>query len=393
MTLSSDTPTSRPGVTGFDPEGLATLDRELSGTVGPTTVAGLVTLIARHGRVVQQACYGRLDLGDGRPMRPDCLFRLASLTKPMTAAAVLTLWENGQLDLHEPVSRWLPALGTLQVLRPDGALEPLQRAITVHHLLTHTAGFGYGIEPDDPLAEAYWEAGFYSPIYSLAVPLPELVRRLSALPLAGQPGERYRYSLSYDILGCLVELIAEQPFGDLLRERLFGPLDMADTAFSVPAEKQPRFGPLYSAPSPEGIKVLDDPATGAWSRPSVAPSGGGGLVSSLGDVHRFFAMLLRGGELDGRRVLRAESVRAMLTSQVAGYVRRGQGTGYGLGVALDEQRPAGWPLGVFGASGGTGTQAFGAQPAGLVQIFLTQSLGNLAFGLRFADLAFQALAG
>jgi CubicO group peptidase (beta-lactamase class C family) len=233
----------------------------------------------------------------------------------------------------------------------------------------------------------------FSPIFTLAVPLPELVRRLGALPLASQPGERYRYSLSYDILGYLVEIISGRHLGDFLRERLFDPLGMADTAFFVPPEKQQRFGPLYGPPSPTGIQVLDDPRTGAWSQPDVVPSGGGGLVSSLGDVHRFFTMLLNGGELEGRRVLRPDTVRAMLTNQVDGYVRRGQGTGYGLGVALDEMRAAGWPAGVFAQSGGTGTQAFGSRAAGLVQIFLSQSLGNLDPGRRFTDLAFQALSG
>jgi CubicO group peptidase (beta-lactamase class C family) len=392
MTLDALKPTISSAEAGFDPERLGALDHELSGMVKRDTVAGLVTLIARHGGVVQQGCYGWLDLSDGRPVQSDSLFRLASLTKPMTAAAVLALREEGRLDLHEPVRRWLPALGMLNVLGADGSLESLARDITVHHLLTHTAGFGYGFEPDDPLADAYREAGFYHPvIITLAVPLPELVQRLSALPLASQPGERYRYSLSYDLLGYLVEIVSGRPFGDFLRERLFDRLGMDDTAFFVPPEKQQRFGPLYGPPSPTGIQVLDDPRTGAWSRPDAGPSGGGGLVSSLGDVYRFFAMLVNGGEFEGRRVLRPDTVRAMLTSQVDGYVRRHQGTGYGVGVALEGMRAAGWPAGMFAQSGGTGTQAFGSQPARLVHIFLTQSLGNLEPARRFADMAFQAM--
>jgi CubicO group peptidase (beta-lactamase class C family) len=315
------------------------------------------------------------------------------VTKAMTAAAVMVLHEQGRLDLNAPVTRWLPKLAQLKVMGAAGAQSwrTLEREITIQHLLTHTAGFGYGFEPDDPLAEAYQAAGFFNQLSMLQMPLPELARRLADLPLADQPGERVRYSLAYDLLGYLIELVSNQPLGDFMRERLFSRLGMANTGFWVQPEQLDRLGPLYGRPNEAGLAVLD-PAAGAFAKLDGIPSGGGGLVSTLTDTGRFFSMLVNRGEWAGERVLRPESAQAMLTSQVVGGGLDGPAPGYGVWVGLDGEPPESWPRQVFGVSGGYGTLALGCQPAGLVLVCLAQSFPNAQPGRHFAKLAFEALA-
>jgi CubicO group peptidase (beta-lactamase class C family) len=240
------------------------LNEAMRAFVDQDKVAGLATLLARDGQIVQQACYGQLDLATGSPLLGNSLFRIASLTKPITAVATLMLHEQGYFDLQDPISNWIPEFKDLNVLHSVGdatfEVTDLKKELTFWHLLTHTAGFGYGFEPGDPLADLYREAGFFSSLATLQVTLPELIRKLAQLPLASQPGEIFRYSLSYDVLPYLIELISDRPFDTYLRERIFKPLGMQDTGFFVRPDQLHRLGPLYSRPSPDGILVLEEPS-------------------------------------------------------------------------------------------------------------------------------------
>ena len=384
-----------PEEAGFASERLRDLDEAMQAYVGPGKVAGLSTLVVRRGQVVHRRCYGQINLALGSPVQSNSIFRVASLTKPITAVAALMLHDEGRFGLHDPVSRWIPELTDLKVYK--GTLDTryefveLERELTFWHLLTHTAGFAYGVEPDDPVADLYREAGFFSPIFALQVSLPEMIRRLVQLPLVGQPGEAFHYSISYDVLGYLIELISGKPFDVYLREHIFEPLGMIDTGFWVPESKRDRFGPLYSAPGESGIFSLDEPAAGPYGRPGTVPSGGGGLASTLPDYFRFLSMLLNGGELDGIRLLEPSTVKQMLTNQVKGGVRPGQGYGFGVGLQVEDQRPGGLPQGVFGWGGGAGTGAWVYPAAGLITAIMYQAFAYSEPANRFRALTFAAL--
>jgi CubicO group peptidase (beta-lactamase class C family) len=331
------------------------LDEAMRFFVDQGKVAGLATLIARDGQIIQQACYGQLNLATGSPIVWNSLFRIASLTKPITAVATLMLHEQGYFDLQDPISEWIPEFKNLNVLQRLGdttfEYTDVKKDITFWHLLTHTAGFGYGFEPGDPLADLYRDAGFFSSLATLQVTLPELIRKLVQLPLASQPGEIFRYSLSYDVLPYLIELISGQPFDTYLRERIFKPLGMEDTGFLVTPDQLYRLGPLYSRPEPDGIISLEEPHESHLARPDSVCSGGGGLVSTLPDYFRFFSMLLNDGELNRVRLLRTETVKQMISHQVSMPFRPGAGYGLGVGVQMVDQQPDGFPQGAFSWAG------------------------------------------
>jgi CubicO group peptidase (beta-lactamase class C family) len=381
---------------GLSSSRLARIDESMQAFVDQGKVAGLATLVSRRGRVLHRRGYGKLNLATGQPVQDDSLFRLASLTKPITAVAMLMLLEQGRFDLHDRVSRWIPEFADLKVYQgaPGGQVElaELERPLTVRHLLTHTAGFAYGVEPNDPVAGRYREAGFFSSLFVLQASLPELIRRLARLPLVAQPGVGFRYSIAYDVLGYLIELIADRPFDVFLRERIFEPLGMVDTSFVVPPNKLNRFGPLYTHGDESELVVLDDPATSAWAQADTVRSGGGGLVSTLPDYFRFLSLLLNDGELDGVRLLARTTVAQMTTNQLPGAVRPDEGYGFGVGVQVEDQRPAGLPQGLFGWGGGTGPGAWVYPAAGLIIASMYQAFAYSAPAKRLRALALATLS-
>ena len=376
--------------------GLSNLDKAMQTFIDDGKVAGLGTLIARRGQIVHQARYGKLNLATGSPVELNSLFRLSSLTKPITSAAALMLHEKGFFDLHDPISKWIPEFKNLRVLQNVGGTtfdySGLQKELTFWHLLTHTAGFGYGFEPGDPLADFYREAGFFSPLMSLQVPLPELVHRLAQLPLANQPGERFRYSLSYDVLAYLIELISGKPFDTYLREHVLKPLGMNDTGFFVAADQLHRLGPLYSRPDPDRIFSLEEPADSPFVQPDSVCSGGGGLLSTIPDYLRFFSMLLNGGELDGVQVLKTGTVRQMITPHVEIPFRPGMGYGLGVGVQLEDQRPNGFTQGVFGWGGAGGAEAWADPQAHWIIMMMIQAFTYQEPARQFRSLALAFLS-
>ncbi|HVY83665.1 MAG TPA: serine hydrolase domain-containing protein [Caulobacterales bacterium] len=330
---------------GFDPAKLAMVRPALQAFVDSGELAGIVTLTSRGREIVQQEAIGWSDIDTHTPMRPDTLFRIASMTKPITSAAALMLMEEGKIALEEPISRWIPELANPRVLReatgPLHDTAPAQRAITIEDLLTHRSGIAYAPFSEGPLKQAY-ESALGDPGMN-RMSVDAWLAALGALPLAYQPGERFHYGHSSDVLGFLIGRVEGKPFRQVLQERIFAPLGMVDTDFWLPREKRSRLASLYRYDEKAGrlvkveLEMYDEP-------PAYTP-GGGGLVSSAADYHRFARMLLEGGALDGARLLRPETVRLMQTNRLTDAQRavpfagmplwRKSGFGLGLSIAED----------------------------------------------------------
>ncbi|MDX1396826.1 MAG: serine hydrolase domain-containing protein [Gemmatimonadota bacterium] len=347
---------------------------------------GAMTLIARGGEIVHWSAVGMRDIESGDPLHPDDIFRIYSMTKPITSVAVMMLVESGAVALDDPVSDYIPGFADLTVLEEDGSRAPLERPITIRHLLTHTSGLTYGLFGDTPADRAYMASDLFG-----AGSLEEYIGILEGLPLLAQPGERWNYSVSTDVLGYVVQVASGRPFGEFLDERIFGPLGMDDTAFWVPEEKRDRFTTHYRT-FEAGLEVVDSPAGGRYTRPPGVESGGGGLVSTASDYVRFAQMLLQEGELDGVRLLRSETVRTMRTNQladdltpiaVAGWIAPAYGFGLGFATLLDQDVTP-WPDhdGMY-RWGGLANTFFWIDPvAGLIAMVWTQVDPFLVHGLE-----------
>ncbi|WP_432145226.1 serine hydrolase domain-containing protein [Streptomyces sp. bgisy084] len=383
------------GNTGFSDAGLRRLREVLLRHVESGRIPGLVALVGR-GEEIHVEAIGTMRHDGGAPMRRDTIFRMASTTKPVAVAAAMVLLDECRLRLDDPVDQWLPELADRQVLkRPDGPLDdtvPARRPITVRDLLTST--FGLGLETTamgSPMMAALFEQGVYGQDWLLPAPEPdEWMRRLGTLPLMYQPGERWQYNISDDVLGVLVARVTGRPFEMFLRERILDPLDMKDTGFHVPADKIDRLPPLY-APDPQTgeFLVADEAEGGHHSKPPAFPSGGGGLDSTVDDYHAYFRMLLNQGRHGSQRILSRPSVELMTTNRLTPeqltaretwarnivHLSHGQGQhgGWGFGMAVRTYRGDFAPLGQFGWDGGAGTTTY-ADPANqLVGILLTQT--------------------
>jgi CubicO group peptidase (beta-lactamase class C family) len=362
------------------------MDDVMAGYVERGQVPGLVTLVCRRGEVHVDAL-GTMSIGGNEPVRRDTIFRIASMTKPITAAATMILVEECRLRLDEPVDRLLPELANRTVLRLiDGPLDdtvPAHRPITVRDLLTFRLGFGQLMAPPDayPILKAAHEQEIGMGPPSPLAPPDEWIRRLGSLPLMHQPGERWLYNTGSDVLGVLIARAAGQPFETFLRERIFGPLGMKDTGFSVPAENIHRLSAGYwTDPETGALKLYDQAEGGLWSRPPDFPSGSGGLVSTVDDSLAFGRMMLNQGRYDGRRILSRLSVEAMTTDQLTADQRAaasdflGDNRGWGFGVSIVTHRDdvAAVP-GRYGWDGGLGTSWHVDPREELIGILMTQA--------------------
>ena len=344
----------------------------------------MVTLTSRGGDIVQSEAIGWSDIETRTPMRHDTLFRIASMTKPITSAAALMLLEEGRIALDDPITTWIPELADQQVLRdPAGPLHdtaPAMRAITIEDLLTHRSGIAYAPFSEGPLKQAYEEA-LGDPGMNRSTP-DEWLAALGALPLAYQPGERFHYGHSSDVLGFLIGRVEDKPFRQVLRDRIFAPLVMTDTDFWLPHDKRHRLASLYAYDESAGGLVKVEPEM--YDEPPGYTPGGGGLISSAGDYHRFARMLLNGGELDGVRLLRPETVELMHTNRLTDAQRRvpfagmdlWTKSGFGLGLSVAEDRKDN-PYACGARGSGTWPGIFGtwwqADPANdLIMIYLIQ---------------------
>jgi len=314
--------------------------------VEPGKVAGCQALVARHGEVAYSRSFGLADRERGTPVRDDTIWRIYSMTKPITSVALMTLYERGLLQLTDPVHRFVPEWRDIKVYEPgrsfgDRVVAP-QRPPTVRDLLTHTSGLSYGFDPEDPVDRMYTDV---SPRTDDTT-LEELTLRLARLPLRFHPGTRWNYSFATDVCARLVEVISGRTFGDYLRETIFDPLGMPDTGFVVPEASRDRFAANYYREPEKALTLLDDPATSPYLRERPMQSGGGGLVSTTPDYLRFLEMLRRGGELDGARVLGSRTIRYMASNHLPGGATLGalalrrlgtepyEGIGFGLGFAV-----------------------------------------------------------
>jgi CubicO group peptidase (beta-lactamase class C family) len=371
---------------------LARLDRlrdVLAGYVERGEVPGLVAVIGRHGYVHIDALGTLAAGGDRGPVRRDSIFRISSMTKPIAAAATMILVEECAIRLDEPVDRLLPELADRQVLStPDAPLDdtvPAARPITVRDLLTFRLGFGELMAPPNAypiLAEAAERHIGLGPPHPTAFPDPdEWLRRLGELPLMHQPGERWLYNTSADVLGVLVARASGQPFDTFLQERICQPLHMTDTGFFVPPEKMARFATGYGTDFATGETVVyDEPATGEWSQRPAFASGGAGLVSTADDYLAFASMLLGGGRLGDVRILSRPSVELMTTDHLTPAQKAisglfpdfFDGRGWGFGVAVQTRRDDVVSSGSYGWDGGLGSAWRNDPTEGMVTILLSQ---------------------
>jgi CubicO group peptidase (beta-lactamase class C family) len=369
---------------GFTTDGIKRLEEVVGGHVDRGGVVGASWLVARGGEV-HHGVAGTLEAG-GSPVAEDTIFRISSMTKPVTAVAALILVDECTLRLDEPVDRWLPEMADRQVLaRPGGPLDetvPAHRPVTLRDLLTFRLGWGmdFSFSTPQPVLEAMAELGLgVGPPRPAGPPEPdEWMRLVSPLPLEYQPGTRWLYHTSADVLGVLVARATGRPFGTILRERIFEPLGMRDTGFAVPAEDLARFGPCYWNDPASGSRMVFDPADGEWSRPPAFPSGGAGLVSTLVDYQAFAELLMGRGSYRGQRLVSRVAVETMTTNQLTDAQREasvvdlqgGVGWGFGVGVHVRRTQPTA-SVGTYGWDGGLGTSWHNDPAEDLTGIILT----------------------
>lgn len=372
-------PPAAPAQLGLSAQRLAALGEHFRREAEAEAAAGYVIMVARDGRLVYETAVGQRDIAHHLPMTLDTRFRIASMTKPVTAAAVLMLYEEGRIHLDDPIARYLPEFADMKVVTGFGdkgeiLTEPARRPITIHHLLTHTAGIGYLFDSSTPLGRAYLDLHVYSP-----GDLAEKVRRIAGVPLYFQPGEGWRYSFADDVLGRLIEVVSGKSFDLFLKERLFEPLGMTATSFSLSETELPLLAVAYTHDGNHHLKefvherTVDTLAAGMW------PSGGGGLISTAGDYLRFAQMLANGGSLDGKHYLSPLTVALMTRNHVAPEILSkfrpddpGQGYGLGVGVILD---PALWRVagaeGDFTWGGFFDTHWVASPKTGIVAVIMT----------------------
>jgi len=349
--------------------------------VGNGSVPGAVGLMARGDRV-EVAAAGSADVGGTSPMARDSIFRVASITKPITAAAVMMLAEDGRIALEDPVRQWLPELASPAVVRtpasPVDDVVPAVRPITVADLLTFRAGYGFPSDFSLPAVGLLFSELKQGPPQPQLVAAPdEWMAALSRIPLLHQPGEAWLYNTCSDIAGVLIARVSGRPLPEFLAERLFGPLGMVDTGFDVPAGKLARFTSYYRTDPAGGLELVDAPG-GQWSSLPAFPSAAGGLVSTVDDWHSFARMLLAGGRAGGRQLLSPASVRQMTTDKLTQPQRDAsrlflEGQGWGFGGSVDVEAIDPWNVpGRYGWVGGTGTAAHITPSTGTVSILLSQ---------------------
>lgn len=362
---------------GFSAERLARLHDYLHEATGADGYVGAVALVARHGRIVDWQAYGYRDLARHEPMRRDAIFRIYSMTKTVTTVAVLMLMEEGKLSLDDPLSRYLPGFEHPRIMA-GGDLHPASRPITLHALLTHTAGYPAGLKGDEPAAKRMEQLDPHG-----AKDLRGFAERMSRVPLAAEPDTRFGYDgASLELAARVVEVVSGEPFERFLQQRIFAPLAMRDTGFAVPEARRARVVDITTMGKDGKLRIADGPsAVHPGAMLNEYASGAGGLYSTATDYARFAQMLLDGGTLDGRRVLSHKTVELMLRNHLTmldppvNQFNAGEGFGLGGYVVLDPAR-RGQPgsVGQFGWSGAASTYYMIDPPEGLLAILLLQHL-------------------
>ncbi len=391
-------PQRTPEDLGFSSGRLDRIGEAMRRYVDSGSLAGIVTLIARHGQIAHLEAHGAMDRESQRPMIEDAIMRIYSMSKPITSVAAMMLYEEGRFGMQTPAAEFLPDLSRMVVYAGGDAANPqtvpLDRPITVEHLLTHTAGFTYGfnrMHPVDAIMQDWYK------------PRPSLENWLAALtevPLAHQPGAAWRYGVSTDVVGRLVEVVSGQPFDAFLRTRIFEPLGMADTAFFVPPAKRERMCTLYAMKDGAMVRATDSMREVAGRKPPSFFSGGGGLVSTTMDYYRFAQMLLNHGELDGVRLLGPRTVDFMTRNHLGPALlpynnATVPGAGFGLGFSVTLDPALCGMVGSVGSYrwGGAAATQFWVDPReDLVALIMPQLLGSpYPLEAQYHALVYQAL--
>ena len=404
--FAPELPPAKPENLGLSPERLQRIGGAVQQSIDDKRIAGVVTLVVRHGRVAWFDARGMADREAGKPMQKDTIFRLCSMTKPIVSTAVMMLYEEGKFLLEDPVSKYLPEFKNPRVLAKPASgpsyTIPATREITIHDLLTHTSGLTYQWDAD--LGRAYADANVASGLVQYDGTIGESVKRLAALPLLFNPGERWNYSLSVDVLGRLVEVVSGMPLDQFLQSRIFEPLGMKDTYFYLPPEKADRLAAVYTyydgkglgrfpdKPIVEGTLVYsaDYPVNG----PRKLFSGGAGLCGTAMDYARFCQMMLGGGKLGDARILSRKSVELMSHDQLG---KISPDTGFGLGFGIDGAKAPLKELGSAGSFnwGGFYYTSFEIDPKeDMIIISMAQlhPTGDISLEAQVNVLAYQALA-
>jgi CubicO group peptidase (beta-lactamase class C family) len=407
---STDLTIVRPESVGFSSERLERLHTLMQQAVDRKQIAGIVTILARHGKVIDYRTYGERDMATHAPMTKDVIFRDYSMTKPVTGVAMMILYEQGKWLPSDPIAKYVPEFAHLKVykgLDADGKMilvDP-DHAPTMRELMSHTAGFTYGFFGDTPVDKMYREV---QPLNSAN--LQEFIEKLAKLPLPYQPGKGWAYSMSMDIEGYIVEKLSGQSLPDFMHDQIFKPLAMKDAGFYVPADKRNRFSAVYTTgPNGDIVPVAAGPSgrSTEYATQPTLPSGGGGMVSTAADYYRFAQMLANKGELDGKRILAPATVKLMTSNHVPAELLTGQfgigqmvmrpGFGYGYNCAVVFDPPeANLPegKGTFFWDGAAGTW-FWVDPTndvvfvGMIQRMLGPASPNLEFESR--SVVYQAL--
>lgn len=392
----------------------ARLDRVrgwMRGWVDTGKLPGMTVCVMRRGELAFAEVYGKADVARDKPMRPDTIFRIYSMTKPLTSVAIMMLYEEGRFQLDDPISKWIPAFANPRVMTGGsrGKIEtaPAEREINFRDLLTHTSGLTYGFMESNPVDAAY-RAKDGVDFQTADTSLKQVVERLAQLPLIAQPGKAWNYSVSTDVLGYLVEVISGQPFEKYLKEKVIDPLGMIDTDFHVPQEKHDRLAANYGAGASGSLSLIDDPAKSRYLAPRKVNSGGGGLVSTAADYLRFCKFMLNKGELDGVRLLGRKTVELMTANHLDGDMAdmgtprfsesTYTGIGFGLGFSVMIDPAKAMIVGTPGeyAWGGAASTAFWIDPAeDMAVVLLTQLMPSSTYPIRreLRVLTYQAIVG
>lgn len=400
--------TATPESVGISSERLDRLHKGMQAIVDRREAGGIVTLLARDGKIADVHAAGFQDVEGKTPMRPDTIFRIASMSKPITSVAIMMLYEEGKLSLTDQASKFIPAFRQQRVIAQDGvATDPARRGMTIRDLLSHRSGLTYGFLNGGPVGNAYRAGGVTDGLTITDMTLEQAMEKLAAQPLLSQPGAAWNYSLSTDVLGRIVEVVSGQTFDVFLRERIFKPLGMNDTDFAVPESKWARLATVYSPDGAGGIRPMKDPE--AFGNTQMSPlayykapkkylSGGAGLTSTAHDYARFAQMLAGGGALGGTRLLSPKSVELMSASHTTdlptGGGLVGLGTGFGLGFRVVTDVAATQTLGsngMYGWSGIYGTSFWVDPKERLVAIVMVQRYPNPTVAAAFQPLVYQAL--
>lgn len=378
--LGAELPVAKPESVGMSAEKLQQVDKVVEDLIAKKRLAGAIVAVTRHGKVVYNKTFGKMDIEADKPMREDAILRIYSMSKGITTAAAMMLYDEGKIGLDDAVSKYIPEFKGVTVWEGDKAV-PAKREPTVRDLMRHTAGLTYGSIGNAEADKLFKAANLGDKNQTLA----EFSAKMGKLPLKYEPGTEWMYSYSVDILGRVVEVASGKTFDAFLSERVFKPLDMKDSGFYVPAEKLDRLTTVYNSDGKGTLKPGDVPATSSYRTKPGLFSGGGGLVSTTRDYLRFLQMIANGGTLDGKRLLKKETVALMTHNEVpemAMPIRFGkemrEGVGFGLGfnvrVATSEKWDPAGPVGEWGWGGMASTHYWASPKDDLVVVTMEQTL-------------------